>query len=103
MGRDFQRVCTEHGNPEFKLPFQDQVQAQERALHEAKQRRLEMRAAQSGSRCACAASLTLENRTSWALYAGSARLVSPPDVVHLDAALTRALHSPHCALKGDAS
>ena len=67
MGRDFQRVCAEHGNPEFKLPFQDQVQAQERALYEAKQRRLEMRAAQSGSRCACAASLALENRTAWAL------------------------------------
>ncbi len=40
LGRDFARVCDNHGNPEFKLPFQDQVRAQEQALYEAKERRL---------------------------------------------------------------
>lgn len=98
LGREFEAVCDRHGNPEFKLPFQDQLQAQERAVYEAKERRLAMRAAQSGTRCACAASLALENRTAWALYAGSARIITPPSVRNLDATLARALHTPHCAL-----
>lgn len=48
------------------------------------------------TRCACAASRTLDHRTAWALYAGSARLVTPPTIKALDSTLTQALHAPPC-------
>ena len=100
LGPVFETICTNHGNPELKLPQQRMVEAQEQALYEAKERQLVNKAKQSPSRCACAATLALENRIGWALYAGSARLVTPPKIKHLNTTLIGALHTPHCALKG---
>ncbi len=56
------------------------------------------------TRCSCAASVTLERRTAWALYAGSARLVTPPAIKNLDATLAQALNTLPCAFhEGGAS
>lgn len=99
MGHEFEQLCNGFGNPELKTPEQRMAEAQERALYEAKQRQLEQRAAQSPSRCACAANVALEDRTAWALYAGSARLITPAPVKNLDNTLVQALHTPHCTLK----
>jgi len=98
LGQEFEQLCHGFGNPEFKTPEQHMAEAQERALYEMRNRQLEQRAAQSESRCGCAAALVLENQTAWALYAGSARLMVPPKIKDLESELTRILHSPHCAL-----
>lgn len=97
FGAEGRQVCQHYGNPEFKLPMQDQLEAHERRLRQAQARRLEARIARSGSRCGCAATVVLdEARVGFAIYAGSARLVTPPAVDDLDASLMSALRSPRC-------
>lgn len=100
FGKEGQRVCRQHGNPAFNLPGLDQLQAVEQRKNELIERRLSQAASQAGSRCGCAVSVTLEkNATSFALYAGSARLISPSQVTtNLQSELLSALHSPHCTL-----
>ena len=91
--------CRRYGD-RFKLPFMDQLAAHQRRLKQARERRLTMAASSAPTRCACAASLTLEKqRVSFAIYAGSIRLITPTPIKNLRAALTSALHSPLCAQK----
>ena len=52
-------------------------------------------------RCSCAANYTLEtNRLSFALYAGTARVITPPAIHNLRGELKAALSSSRCAMKG---
>ena len=97
MGRDGQELCGLLGNPDF-APLLDPLADQKRRLREAKNKRLETLAAKSGSRCSCAVSTTFETkRLSFALYAGSARIVEPNAIKNLHAALSSNLHAPICA------
>jgi len=79
-------------------PIVGQIEAQERKLALANQKRIELAASQSSSRCSCAQVVVLENRVPWALYAGSFRLVTPSAVRNLDGQLMSALSSPVCQL-----
>jgi hypothetical protein len=79
-------------------PLTDQIERQERNLAEANQKRIELAASRSTSRCSCAENMALENRIPWALYAGSFRLVTPSAVRNLDGQLMSALSSPLCTL-----
>ncbi|MGS4884949.1 hypothetical protein [Roseibium sp. MB-4] len=97
---DLRRVCEQHGNPDFGAPFTGIMRQQEAYRREAEEQRLSQAASQSASRCDCAATLVASNKISWASYAGSMRLISPPEVSRLSSELTRALHSPHCQRKG---
>ena len=98
FGREGAAFCQNHGNFDIPIPGADAIRAQERRVHEAQERRLTRAASQAGSRCDCAASLyQAEHRVPLAIYAGSARVITPPQVRSLKSELTRALHSPHCA------
>ena len=73
-------------------------------VHDQKERlrqgRLDAATRNAASRCDCAVTYTLENkRVSFALYAGSLRLITPPAIKGLDAELQSALAAPHCAQK----
>ncbi|MGL1921240.1 MAG: hypothetical protein OCD03_09435 [Hyphomicrobiales bacterium] len=98
FGAQGRAVCNKHGNPSFNLPFLDQLNDQKRRVNEYKQKRLQSTASQVGSKCDCAVSVSLEkNRSAWALYAGSARLVTPHSVKNFSSELQSALNSSHCA------
>lgn len=93
-------LCTQYGNPDLSGGATSRLREQERRRRAAEDRRITLAASQTGSRCDCAASVVTEDRLNWALYAGTARLFSPPAVTdNLTSELTRALHSPHCALR----
>lgn len=91
-------LCREYGNPNFGGPVTGMMREQERLRREAQTRRLNEAAAQSTTMCSCAANMLLaEDRTAFALHAGSARLITPPEVGGLKSSLTSALRSPACS------
>lgn len=93
-------LCNQYGNPDLSGGATSMLREQERQRRAREDRRIALAASQTGSRCDCAASVVTQDRLNWALYAGSARLISPISVTNnLNSELTRALHSSHCALK----
>ena len=91
-------LCREYGNPDFGGPVTGMMREQERLRREAQTRRLDHATAQSSNMCSCAANVLLEeDRTAFALHAGSARLITPPEVAALESSLVRSLRSPACA------
>ena len=93
-------LCRQYGNPDFGGPAAGALREQERARRAAEARRMEHAAANAGSSCECAASLFLEEeRVALAIYAGSARMITPPAISALSNSLTRALNSPLCAMR----
>lgn len=98
FGAEGRQICRRHGNFEFRLPGMDQLEARRKQLREIKRRRLETAIGNVASRCACAAALTLETRRiPFAIYAGSARLITPAPVKNLSNELEASLRSPLCA------
>lgn len=98
FGSEGRAVCDNHGNPTFDLPGLDALEAHRRHLREFQHAQLERKLADSKSRCGCAVTVTLERqRTSFALYAGTARLVTPPAIRNLSSELHSSLRSPLCA------
>ena len=93
-------LCNQYGNPDLSGGTTSMLREQERQRREAEDRRVEIAASQTGSKCECAASVVTQDRLNWAILAGSGRLISPVSVTkNLNSELTRALHSPHCALR----
>lgn len=92
---ELSQLCTQYGNPDLAGPFGGLQEQQERLRKQAEDKRLSAIAAQSGSRCQCAASIVAQDY-AWALHAGSLRLITPPQIQNLNAELNRALYSPHC-------
>lgn len=93
-------VCRRYGNPEFNLPFMDQLSALENGKRVLQEKRLELAASQAGSRCDCAVSLTLEKRrVALAIHAGSIRLIEPAPIKTFSSELMTSLHLPQCAGK----
>lgn len=100
FGRDGQAWCNAYGGS-FRMPLAETLEAVEGQKRELQNRRIELAASRTATRCDCAASAVLEtDRTSFALYAGSLRLVAPPAVKNLSPGLRSALSLPHCAMKG---
>ena len=98
MGREGKAWCARYGNNIIN-PLGNQLDARQRQLREANQRRLTNALSKTTSRCSCAASLALEtNRVSFGLYAGSIRLVNPPVVKNLNSTLVTALNNPLCSV-----
>lgn len=93
-------VCRRHGNPEFNLPFMDQLSALENGKRALQEKRLALAVSQAGSRCDCAVSLTLEKRrVSLAIHAGSIRLVEPAPIKNFSSELMTSLRSSQCVGK----
>lgn len=97
LGAEGMNVCREHGNPSFNFPLLDQAFDFQDKLIAKKRQRTEAKASAAGSRCDCAAAVMVaEHKLPWAVYAGTARLMTPPEVGSLQSNLTRAFHSPFC-------
>jgi len=98
FGTEGRQICRRYGNPGFKLPGMDQLEARQKQMREIRRRRLEAAIGNLASRCHCAASLIMENRRiPFAIYAGSARLIAPAPVKNLAHELEASLRSPLCA------
>ncbi len=98
FGREGKAFCQNYGNFDIPIPGANAVREQERRVREAEQRRITCAASQAGSRCDCASSVyQAENRVPLAIYAGTARVITPPQIRNLKSELTRALRSPQCA------
>ncbi|MGJ8572286.1 MAG: hypothetical protein ACSHXI_16470 [Hoeflea sp.] len=98
FGTEGHEYCQKYGD--FKIPFMDQLQQFQRESQELDRRRQEFAVENSAYRCDCAVSLTLENqRIPFAIYAGSARLVTPSAVKNLSSELQTAMRSSYCAGK----
>lgn len=97
LGREGARLCQILD----ESPIGQTLRSAEDAKREMQQRRFEYAAARAGSRCECAISTTLENRrVPLAIYAGTARLVTPPSVKLLQSDLVSSLNASSCAAKG---
>lgn len=97
LGSQGREVCDTYGNPTFDLL---DAQAHRQHLQAFGQKQVAQKAAHSKSRCACAVTVTLDRqRTTLALYAGTARLVTPPAIRNLSFELHTSLRSPLCATK----
>lgn len=94
-GQDGKALCDVVGGL-FENPLASQIQTQNQRLIEEHAKRLENAARNATSRCNCAINVQLQNRTSWALFSGSFRVV-PSEIKNLDAELFAALNSPVCA------
>lgn len=99
-GDDGEQYCRMHGDfwngPANKLL--DGVNQKNRQLQEW---RIDRATVDSQDRCSCASNLTLEkNRVSFAIYAGTARMVTPPSIDNLQSELKSSLSSSRCAMKG---
>ena len=90
---DIARLCHQFGNPDLEGPA-EQARKLRRA---AEARRLEWEAAGAGSRCECAGLVyAREAMIPFAIYAGSARLISLPEVEAMEGGLRAALDAPAC-------
>lgn len=99
-GQDGQRYCDFHGD-RFNSGINSTVDALNGYADTINDWRTDQATIDAPDRCSCASSLVLENeRVSFALYAGSARLITPPTIRNLRSELRAALASPHCALEG---
>lgn len=98
---DLKRLCQELGNPDASMLGGYDVQVARKAEEEARQlerRQLEAAAAGAGSQCECAAAVyAREHLIALALYAGSARMFTPPQVENMESGLHEALSTPLCA------
>ena len=95
MGDEAQSFCQQYGNP--ALPDMSGLAGLAKQRGADAERWLGLRET-SGSRCRCAINLTLSReRTAFALYAGSARMIAPAPVRTLSQALETSLNSAACA------
>lgn len=99
-GAQGQEYCDVHENF-WNGPFDQILNLAEQKKRAADTWRMDRATANTPDRCACAANYTLENkRLSFALYAGSARIITPPSIHNLQGELKAALSSPYCSMKG---
>lgn len=89
------QLCDQYGNPDFGGGMSKLMREQESRRQEVEQKRLAQLAHQSTNQCDCAASVVARHR-DWVIHAGSLRLISPPSVQNLNAALTSALNTTPC-------
>jgi hypothetical protein len=101
FGAEGAQFCNRHGNMFSDNPVNRMMEGADNAQREAQQRRMDYAASRAGSRCECAVTTTLETRrTSFALLAGSARLITPPSIRLLESDLVSSLNTPACAMRG---
>lgn len=90
---ELRELCYAIGNPDPAAVAREA----ERRAREAEEARIRRLAERSGSRCACAETMYIEEeRISLALYAASGRLITPSAVENRHAALSRTLNAPSC-------
>ncbi|WP_299961515.1 hypothetical protein [uncultured Roseobacter sp.] len=104
LGRDFQRFCQRMNDFDFNGPARRQEEALNRKRQELEDRRLGRLASKAGTQCSCAANIfKAENALSLSVYAGTARLITPPDVQNLQQSLRVSLGTPQCQAIAEAA
>jgi len=104
FGEEGAAYCRRHGNVFDNNILTQTLDRAQSASRAARENRIANAAANASSRCECALTTTLESRrTSFALYAGSLRLIEPPAVKALQSELVSSLNSPACAFGGGSS
>lgn len=99
-GQQGQDYCDVHENF-WNGPFDQVLNLAEQKKRAAHKWRMDRATEDSTEKCQCAQSLTLERkRLDFALYAGSARIITPPSIQNLQSELKSALSSPRCMMKG---
>ena len=97
LGPQGEVYCRKHGH-NFRLPFVDQIEQHQRRLREQRRQLLDQELSRSSSRCSCALTLTLErHRTSFAIHAAGARLLTPAPVKNFASELETSLADPRCS------
>ncbi|WP_299971487.1 hypothetical protein [uncultured Roseobacter sp.] len=97
LGRDVLALCHQFNNPDFNAPARRQEEAFNRRRQELEDRRLGRLASKAGTQCSCAANVfKAENALSLSVYAGTARLITPPEVESLQQSLNVSLGTPQC-------
>lgn len=97
-GADF---CAYYGDVLENNPLTKSAEAFDQAQRDAQSMRRDMAVSRASTRCECAVTTTLEDRRiPLAIYAGSARLVTPPSVKMLASDLEVNLNSPACSMEG---
>lgn len=94
-GQDGEALCDVVGGL-FENPLASQIETQNQRLIEAHKKRIQNAASHAVSQCTCAVNVALENRNSWAIHAGSFRLINPAPVANVEAELSSALNSDFC-------
>ena len=104
FGEEGTAYCRRYGDTFDNNILTQTLDRAQNAARNARENRIANAAANASSRCECALTTTLERRrTSFALYAGSLRIVTPPAVKALQSELVSNLNSPACAFTGAAS
>lgn len=97
-GADF---CDYYGDAFDNNPITQSADAIAQAERQAQEMRKDFAVARASSRCECAVTTTLEDRRiPFAIYGGSARLITPPSIRALSSDLEVNLNSAACAMKG---
>lgn len=97
IGNGADELCNHGGDLLFDLLSIDPLAGQKEQARRLETERLSRIAELTPSRCSCAAAVVGADRLTWGLHAGSARLAGGPQ--DLSADLTKALHSPACAMR----
>lgn len=101
MGPEMRRMLEVLGG-EAACEIIDQKKRQQELVEELKRQRLTAALSHADTRCRCAVSELIERkRLPFALYAGSARIVTPSAVRSLSSELEASLHAPACAAMTD--
>ena len=93
---ELRELCNALGNPDPQAFANNHLREQERRRQEIEAKRLALAVSQIDSQCDCAATVVTQD-SSWLLYAGSWRWVTPPEITNLHSTLSRAVQSPSCA------
>ena len=103
MGEEAVRLCHQIGNPDLELPGERFDREAAELRRRAEERALAHAAARTGSRCECAVAVyRREHLIELSLYAGSARMISLPEVEGMGRELETALSAPACGFSPEA-
>lgn len=95
-GRDGEALCGSIGFM-FENPLAGQIETANEQLIERHRNRIARAASQATSSCTCAVNVAgKENSNSWAIYAGSFRLIEPAPIANYETELFSALNSDYC-------
>lgn len=100
QGRRGEEYCNRHGGF-WNSPLTNVTEGLEAQARALEHHRIEQATANAADRCACAASQVLaDEKLSFAIYSGSARILTPQPIQNLQTELRVALSSPYCAMEG---
>ncbi len=103
IGIEAVRLCRQLDNPDLELPGERAEREAAELWRRTQERALAHAAARTDSRCECAVAVyRREHLIELGLYAGSARMISLPEVEGMERELETALEAPACGFSPEA-